>query len=296
MKEFDFTLQVEDAAEHWTKPPDRYRSFAETYLARIADRSRLMFDLNVMPTRDVSGTSLPSGLLTGTELARTVMAAASASGRVAIYAEHTVPSQDWALIGQALASAARLDTSNSGWNIESSHSLRLLASGEQRYYLNGQLWPVVSSDGVTVPAGHNRLSIEPPWYRFLERGELSSRLVHISADLLEARVKATGLSLRYTSPSPTVILLNEQPRSLLLDGANTDLVAQRAGDNWWLVVPRGEHRLEIETADQVGVMLNLWSWLSASAIVLFGASTTVAMLAIYLGVRIRRQRLSREPS
>lgn len=293
MKEFDFTLQVEDAAEHWAEPPDRYLRFAKTYQALVPDRRRLMFDVNVMPNRDVGGTRLPSSLMTGTELARTAMAAASASGRVAVYSEYTVASQDWALIGQALASPANLDPSGSGWEIESGNSLRLLASEEQRYYLNGQLWPVVSSEGVTVPAGRNRLSIEPPWYRFLERGELPSRVLHISADVAEARVQPTGLSLRYTSPSPTVILLNAEPRGTLLDGQSRDLAAQRSGDNWWLVAPRGEHRIEIATAGQAGVVLNLWSWLSASAIVLFGALTTLAMVGIYLQIRIRRRMGSR---
>jgi hypothetical protein len=103
MKQFDFTLQVEDPAHYWTQPPDRYRRFAKAYLKLVPEARRLMFDVNVMPNRDLARTTLPSATATGTELARTVAAAASASGRVAIYSEHTVPVQDWVFLKTALA-------------------------------------------------------------------------------------------------------------------------------------------------------------------------------------------------
>ncbi|HSH16508.1 MAG TPA: hypothetical protein VLD18_10765, partial [Verrucomicrobiae bacterium] len=49
MKEFDFTLQVEDPAEYWMQRPERYLRFAGTYLKLVPDRRRLMFDVNVLP-------------------------------------------------------------------------------------------------------------------------------------------------------------------------------------------------------------------------------------------------------
>jgi len=98
MKRHPFTLQVEDPAHHWASPPDRYRRFAQTYRKLVRDRRRLMFDINVVPDRDIARTALPSATATGTELALTVAAAASVSRRVAIYSEHTVAAQDWVLL------------------------------------------------------------------------------------------------------------------------------------------------------------------------------------------------------
>jgi hypothetical protein len=105
MKRFRFTLQVEDPAEHWIRPPGRYAEFARPYRRLVRDRRRLMFDINVMNDRDVDRTFLPSPTATGIELARTALAAAAASGegRVAVYSEHTVPPQDWPLLKIALA-------------------------------------------------------------------------------------------------------------------------------------------------------------------------------------------------
>ena len=294
MKEFDFTLQVEDSAEHWREPPDRYRRFAQTYLTLVPDHRRLMFDVNVIPNRDPSGTTLPSAVLTGTELARTVLAAASASGRAAIYAESTVPSQDWALIGEALSTGARLEGVDRAWNVTSPSALRLLASEDNSYYLDGQLWPLVCADGLFVPPGRHSLSTEPPWYRLFDRHELSTRLIHTSADILDAHAMATGLSLRYASSGPAVMVLNQKPDEVLVDGRPVPLAAHAAGENWWMVAPRGEHRLQIATTSQAGMLLNRWSWFSSSAIVLFGALTSVLMALIYVQIRFRRHVRSRE--
>jgi hypothetical protein len=119
MRQFDFTLQVEDPAHHWAQPPDRYRRFAKTYLKLVPEARRLMFDVNVMPDRDVAHTTLPSATATGTELARTVAAAAWASGRVAIYSEHTVPVEDWVFLKTALTRPASLKAGRRKWKVDS---------------------------------------------------------------------------------------------------------------------------------------------------------------------------------
>jgi hypothetical protein len=97
-RRFPFTLQVEDPAHEWAGPPDRYLRFAKTYRRLVRDPRRLMFDVNVVADRDVAHTALPSSTATGLELMATVAAAAAASGRVAIYSEHTVPPHDWVLL------------------------------------------------------------------------------------------------------------------------------------------------------------------------------------------------------
>ncbi len=288
MREFDFTLQVEDFAEHWRDPPDRYRRFAETYLPLVPDRRRLMFDINVVPDRSVDGTSLPASRATGTELALTVAAAASASGRAAIYSEHTVASQDWALIGAALAEAARVRVKPGEWTLTSPLPVRFVSQEDREYYVNGRFWPAVSPEGVMAPPGTHQFSFSRPWYRFLDRGELPSRLLHTNADLMEARAAPTGISLRYSSPGRAVLLLNQKPVSVRVEGQVWPASVEEGQGVWAIVVPRGEHMIEVETATPVGAWVGLWSYLSSSAIAAFGALTSVLMVAIYLRLRWRR--------
>jgi hypothetical protein len=288
MKEFDFTLQVEDPAEHWAKPPDRYERFAEMYLKLVPDRSRLMFDVNVMPDRSVAGTSLPSALATGTELARTVIAAAAATGRAAIYSEYTVAGQDWALLGAALARTARAKTGGDGWSVTSQIPLRMNLPEDAGYFLDGRPWPAVSPDGVSVPPGKYHLSLRKPWYQWLDSADLTARILHSSSDLLEARVHPTWLAVRYRSPGRAVLLLNQRPLSIRVDGQTRTLPVVDGGTGWAVLAPRGEHRLEVDTATRSGVLVSLWAWASASAIAVFGAVTTMIMAAIYIHLRLRR--------
>jgi hypothetical protein len=288
MKEFDFTLQVEDPAEHWAGSADRYRGFAEAYFPLVPDRRRLMFDINVMSDRAVDNTTLPSQLLTGTELARTALAAASASGRVALYSESTVASQDWSLLGEALASEAHMDSSGESWRVGSPLPVRLLPAQNQTYYLDGAFWPAATGDGVFVPPGLHELALKRPWYRLLERGEMQTSLLNLSANLLEAHAAPTGIAMRYNSPGRAVILLNQPPQSIRLEGVEVTLPIKSAGGRWWVIAPRGEHSLEIITASESGVALNVWSWFSSSAITAYGALTSVLMLGIYSYIRLRR--------
>jgi hypothetical protein len=102
MHEYPFTLQVEDEARFWMTSPGRYGRFAATYLKLVPDPHHLMFDVNVVDNRDITDTNLPSKKAMGTELALTVLSAASASGRAAVYSEYSVSPQDWTLIQMVL--------------------------------------------------------------------------------------------------------------------------------------------------------------------------------------------------
>jgi uncharacterized protein YdaL len=294
MKDFEFTLQVEDHASFWNKPGDRYRHFAETYLKLIPDRRRLMFDVNVMSDRAIDHTTLPSSIATGTELAFTLASAASASGRAAVYSEHTVAPQDWPLIGAALAPAAKIMPSNLGWRIDTPSSVFLPVSRNTDFYVNGRIWPAVSIDGVIAAPGQQELSVGHPWLHVVDQSTLPARLLYLSGDLLDAEAVSTGVIFRYASPGRAVAVVNSKPVDLIIDDHPADLHCEPAGNNWAVTLPRGEHSVTLSTSTRAGVVVNFWSWLSSSAIAIFGTLTTIFMAFIYLQVRLRRTGRKRE--
>ena len=294
MKDFDFTLQVEDHASFWNKPGDRYRRFAETYLKLVPDRRRLMFDVNVMADRSIEHSPLPSATATGTELAFTLACAASASGRAAVYSEHTVPPQDWPLIGAALAPAARLTPSGLGWHIDTPTAVFLPSSQNADFYLNGRIWPAVSTDGLMAPPGQQQLSISHSWFHLVDQSTLPARLLYLSGDLLDAEAASTGVIFRYASSGRAVAVVNSRPVDLSIDDHPAELHFEAAGNNWAVSLPRGEHSVVLSTSTRAGVVVNFWSWFSSSAIAAFGTLTTLLMAFIYLQVRLRRVGRKRE--
>jgi uncharacterized protein YdaL len=288
MKDFDFTLQVQDPSEYWMKPPDRYRRFAETYKKLVKDPSRFMFDVNVVHDRNINATTLPTFTATGTELVRTVMAAAASFPRVAIYSEDTVPMQDWSLLRIALTNGSTFTGGGGAWKIGGDEPVLLTPAEDRDYYMDGRLWPAVSPDGVLAPPGRHGLSISRPWYHFLDPGTMPARLMSISGDLLDARVMPTGLIFRYSSPGRAVAVFNERPRDILVDGRRVRVPMEQGTATWSAMLPGGEHWVAAVTNTKAGVAVNLWGWASASAINALGGLATGLMLLIYFEVRLRR--------
>jgi uncharacterized protein YdaL len=288
MKEFPFTLQIEDQARFWMTSPDRYRRYAATYRKLVPDPRRLMFDVNVVPYRDITGTSLPSKTATGTELALTLLSASSASGRAAVYSEQTVSPQDWDLIQMVLSRPISVAGHRNGMDVDTQTSLLLTPAEDSPYYVDGQPWPAVSADGVVVPTGQHHISTERSWWRFLDNDGFQAHILTCTADLAEAHVDTTGLTFRYHAPGRTVFVFDQQPNTILVDGRTATLPTERNGRSWAVVFPAGDHHARVTTNTKAGVAVDVVGWASSLAIGAFGILATALMTVIYLQLRLQR--------
>lgn len=284
MKEFDFTLQVEDSAEHWAEPPERYIHYAESYRSLVPDQRRLMFDINVVSDRDTEHTTLPSTMARGTELAETVKAAAI-NGRVAIYAEHTVGAQDWPLLGMALARPARLIKADGSYEVQSPFPVYFAASEGSTYLLDGHKAPLVNSSGLLIPAGDHHISADKQEIWFSVPGAAST-LKSLSGNLLGTQVHSSGITLQYESPAPVSIVLTRKPEQISLDGREIDLPIEGRGNDWILLAPRGTHTAEVGTVTSAGIAVSWWSQIWSWGIALLGATAIMFMAGLYFRVRL----------
>jgi hypothetical protein len=288
MREFPFTLQIEDQARYWMTSPERYRRFAATYLKLVPDRQRLMFDVNVVADRDITNTNLPTKTATGTELALTVLSAASASGRAAIYSEQTVSPQDWDLIQMVLNRPNSVTGGQTSMDVNTSTSLVLTPADDPEYFVDGHPWPAVSRDGVIMPTGQHSISTEQSWWHFLDTDGFQAHILTTTADLSEARADTTGLSFQYNAPGRAVFVFDQQPNELLVDGNVEALPTERNGGEWAVVFPGGDHRVRVATNTTAGVAVDVVGWASSWAIGAFGVLATALMVVIYLQVRLGR--------
>jgi hypothetical protein len=288
MREFPFTLQVEDYAGFWMTSPERYRRFAATYLKLVPDPHRLMFDVNVVADRDITATNLPTKTATGTELALTLLSAASASGRAAVYSEHTVSPQDWDLIQLVMNRPVSVTGGQTSMDVNSSTSLVLTPADDPLYYVDGHPWPAVSRDGVVMPTGEHSISTEQSWWHFLDTDGFQARILTTTADLTKARADPTGLTFQYRSPGRAVFVFDQQPNEILVDGTAATLPTDRNGLDWAVVFPAGDHHVRVATNTKAGVAVDVVGWASSWAIGAFGVLATVLMIVIYLQLRLQR--------
>lgn len=289
MREFPFTLNVEDPARFWMTSPERYRHFAETYRKLVPDpQRRLMFDVNVVPDRDITNTNLPSKTATGMELALTILSAASVSGRAVVYSEQTVSPQDWDLIQMVLNRPTSVSGGKTSMDVTSPTSLVLTPAEDPLYYIDGHPWPAVSSEGVIMPVGDHSISTEQSWWHFLDTNAFQARILTTTADLAEAHADTTGLTFHYHSPMRSVFIFNQDPNEILVDGNAATLPTDRSGPDWAVVFPAGDHQIRLSTNTKAGVAVDVVGWASSWAIWAFGILATVLMIVIYLQLRLAR--------
>ncbi len=289
MDRYQFTLQVEDPAEFWATSPERYRRFGQTYLDLVKDHSRLMFDVNVVPDRDVRHTSLPSQLATGAEFARLLAAAVAPTGRAAIYSESTVTPQDWELAAAVMASGARLRRESGGWRIVSPFAVAVRVPTEHAsFYLDGRPWPVFETGLVLVPRGTHLLTFSRPFAAFLDFEQLDLRLRSISGELLSADATSRGMIFDYSSPGRCLVVFNKQPHRVRVDGREWTAPALYARGEWSLSLPSGRHTVDV-VANEPAVFAVEWTSLFFSSfIVVFGTLSCASMLGLWALIRLAR--------
>jgi uncharacterized protein YdaL len=288
MHEFPFTLEVEDPARFWMASPQRYRRYAATYLKLVPDPRRLLFDVNVVPNRDITNTNLPTKTATGIELALTLLSASSASGRAAVYSEQTVSPQDWDLIQMVLNRPLAVSGGKTSMDVNTTTSLVLTPADDPLYYVDGHPWPAFSEDGLVMPTGEHSISTERSWWHFLEPEGFQAHILFCTADLEEAQADTTGLTFRYRSAGRSVFMFDQQPNEILVEGSAATLPTERNGRDWAVVFPAGDHHIRVTTNTKAGVAVDVVGWASSWAIWAFGVLATVLMVVIYLQLRLAR--------
>lgn len=289
MDRYPFTLQVEDPSHFWAEAPDRYQKFTETYLKLIKDRRRLMFDINVVPDRNIEKSHSPTQTAMGIELAQTVIAARQASGRVAVYSEGTVPYPDIEALSRVLAHDAILKNLSNSWTVESKEAIILNAPGSwQNYQVNGQVWPGWGEAAIVMPAGKHQISPVERKFQLMDKSILDIRLLRFSGDMDSLMPTQQGFEFAYDSPLRTIALLNREPHDIQIDGRKADAQPVSNAGNWSIRLPSGKHRVEIIADSTASAIVNTTSLYSSTAIVIFGTVACGLLGLLYMAILVRR--------
>jgi uncharacterized protein YdaL len=289
MDRFPFTLQVEDPSHFWTGSPERYKKFGATYLGLVRDRKRLMFDINVVPDRDIARTSIPTPTLCGIELALTLAAAADASGRAAIYSEGTIPFEDLEVLSRVLAKDARVERRWNSWVTESAQSILMTNPGQwQRFQLDGHFWPGWGENEVIIPAGTHSITATEKTFTLVDTSVLDLRLAHFTGNLDSLAPSPRGLNFTYDSQMRTFALFTRQPFEILVDDRPLNEPPTSYYGIWSVRLPRGRHQVEVVAESTARAILATTSLYSSSLIVVFGGVAAGLMFLLYMSILARR--------
>jgi len=230
----DFTFLIEDPATIWNLGPQRYPQIASRYEPLTKQTGKLAIDINIVERyQDV----YPTKQQTGTELFQLVHVAAKAFPQVALYFENSILPDDLPLLASAAASVDKLEQSGARLIVDSRYGVGVPWRGPA--LVNGRAWPVHNDTTLWLPAGPN--VIEPA------RTEPATTILDFNGNLRSASVSSTSLDFSYQSNARAVAVLRTRPRKIEIDGASVPPKIQVSGMNFVIMLPRGQHLVQLDT-------------------------------------------------
>ena len=225
---FQSTFVVEDPATTWHLGPERYPEIARRY----APHDRLGVDINIVDRyQDV----YPTKKQTGAELLQLVHLASRSFSRVMLYSEQSIAPVDYPLLAASAAVVKSWEQLKDGVLVEVGHTTGVRWPGPAQ--VDGRPWPVADDEFIWIPAGRHR--IEPA----AESPPL--RLLHLTADLVDARVVPSGLEFEYRSRSRVAVLVDGAPARIEVDGRPATPPRFENGSHVALLLPTGHRTVRI---------------------------------------------------
>jgi hypothetical protein len=240
IRRFGITPQIEDDGFKWSDAPTRYADMGRRYRAALQDQP-FAIDINIV----APGLSRPPEYCAlspaGSETLQLLRIASGETDRVSLYAESTIPSEDWKLVAYGLAGRARAEEGPEFRVIVSSNTVSARIPWETPYTVDGQPWPCGDRAWALLPAGRHVLRPDP-------QGQEPSpvRLLSISGELFGCRPIPGGMELQYESPGRCAIRFSPAEAEVRQDGKALRIDRRlRSGEIQAIVSPPGRHRLQI---------------------------------------------------
>ena len=232
LDQHDFTFLIEDPATLWSLGPERYPQIASRYQPLTQQTGKLAIDINIVERyQDV----YPTKQQTGTELFELVHLAAKSFPQVALYFENSILSPDLPLLASAAANVDKAEQDGSRLTIDSRYCVGVPWQGPAT--VNGHLWPVRDDATLWLPAGSNVIAPaqQDPLIRILD----------FNGDLRSASASSAGLQISYQSNTRAMAVVSQRPLKIEVDGAEYTEKLIESGSNYVVVLPRGQHIVEL---------------------------------------------------
>jgi hypothetical protein len=242
--DYHATLQVEDPASEWSRPPCRYEQLANTYLPMLG-HVPLAIDINIVPDRPDTVMGIASLQPTGSEMIRMFRYADNTCSRVCFYAESTVYEHDWEIFPYAMASGTSGTYLKDRWRINTPHTVIMQSPGKERQiFLDGKPWPFFNKEGITIPKGEHVVSFGQLTEKS-GRSRNSLYLSDISDELISCTRSNDGIRMVYQSPARCFITCSRRPTGVKVDGTDLFLPGLNSGKGYVIIAPSGKHELQL---------------------------------------------------
>ncbi len=289
LNKHDVTLQVEDPASEWSKPPARYVGLGERYKKMDLKRP-FMIDINVLDVHPPTQNGFATNTQSGTEILQLWRAASAHASRVCLYSESTISESDWELLPYAMAAQATVERDGEEWVVRSPNTVSLeLSHPFKRVFLNERPWYCHANLSILIPPGEHRIALQPTLKTWFDTTQLDTRLVSLTGELIGSEPRRHGLEVEYRSESRCALMFNQPPLKTYIDGKSVKLAGSKGPDGYVILAPAGQHRLRVVSESAFMHFLHFTSVVSASLIVLFGATSSGMLFLMFVLIKLNRR-------
>ena len=241
VRHFGFTLQVEDLASEWTRPPNRYSEMGSRY-RKIVGAIPFAIDINVVPVHPSDQYGFATDQPVGLELAHQWKAAESMTPQVCFYCESSIFDADWEFLPKTFASEATTSSLGNTLRVTTPHTIRLaIPQIAGTVVIDGTPWLATGPGFVIIPSGDHRVTISSHRFDAIE----IPRLLNISHDLLNCSAQGDTLVVEYAATSRCAVTFSENLSETFVDGVRLTLPQFHGVEGQVLLAPRGTHRISV---------------------------------------------------
>jgi uncharacterized protein YdaL len=288
-----FLLQVEDPELLWSTDPQRYVAIGKRYTELVGDRARILLDLNILNFRKPeSVTPFPTLIQTGTECFLLVQAASLGAPRLTIYSESSVNPQDMMYLPYALASEVRYQRTENGYRVSSPYSFTLRMPPDiKEIRVDGAPQSPARENLYLIPAGEHAIAVNADAATAFSTHALETRILSLTGSIRTITYGMRNANFTYESSTRTLVALNREPTSVIVDGAEYPFTFMKGNDCYSVFLPPGTHTVELVAGNPFSYGINVTSFWSTTAIAIFGTLAVLSLFLMYLGLKVVRRRV-----
>ena len=291
-KKHGFMLQPEDPQNKWSTNPDRYIELGRLYAKKLSDSTKLMLDLNILSFRGKDEmTPFPTLMQTGLESYQLINAASKGASRFTIYSESSCNPQDISFFSYASSGMVNYHSIDGGFQGNSPYSFILqLPKDIKAISVDGENVVGYRETRYLIPAGEHTIKIHLNDIPGFSTDELQPEILSFTGNLLSIDYEMRKVSFDYKGDERTLASLNNKPTSIQVDGKDYEFNVFNGNDCFTVMLPSGNHHIDIITGDRFSYGVNLASLWSISAIAIYGLLAVVILIIMFVSLKFIRRR------
>jgi len=250
--------------------------------------------LDVSPTTKFAAfhPAAPTRYPTGLALYALMSEFITTGQRFSLNSESSIYEIDMQMLPFVLASASREEWTPEGLTVTMPKSAEMVfaKSGLKNLTIDGEPAGSVSQNRLIVPVGEHRIAVSNRLAGVRSILKSNTRLAACSADIMNTRVLARGISVSYDAGRRVLLVVNEEPRTVYVDGRQIDFTTEKGLLGWVLALPSGAHTATIITRGLAEFMVNSASIVLSNTIIAISLCAVSALVFMFVATHVRHKR------